>query len=130
MGKRGYQGDSPRDIATDIMDKFIARTDQRKKKLNPDKLKGRRKSPDVPFHMWPLKDQIAYYDDATPTETFHRKWSSYIKWQEALQKYSGMYPITFIDCLYPNSKRIRELFDKMLSPSSAYRLLQKEGILH
>jgi hypothetical protein len=50
------------------MDKFIARSN-RQAAYKPV-LPARRKDPDVPLELWPLKDQIEYWENRTDADRF------------------------------------------------------------
>ena len=129
MSKKATIGDSPKDRSMDIMDKFIKR--QEKKDKYKELLPGRRKSKDVPIDMWPLQDQIEYWENQTPEQKFDRKYGSYIDWMDTLKDLTGYPDSSFIDMISPigNKERMRELFDQKVLPKQAQQTLQKEGIL-
>ena len=96
MGKKAaHSGESPKDRSVNLMDKFITRNERRTKHLNH--LPARRKDPNVPFNLWPLKDQIEYMENRTDAERFDENYPSYSYWNEAVQKKSKVYTRTFID---------------------------------
>ena len=127
MGKRGYQGDSPKDRATNIMDKFIQRSDRKAAQQEIKPL--RRKDPNIPMELWPLKDQIEYWDNRTPEQIFRYKYT-YSSWYNEVLDKSGMYPITFRDCVAKHKSRLQELFNQCTSTREAVSTLQKENIIH
>lgn len=127
MGKRGYQGESPADRSINLMDKFIKRSE--KKQAFEKKLPGRRKDKNIPIDLWPLKDQLEYWDNLTDDQLFDRKWSCYGDWLEKIFELSNEYHRTFSDTTAPHKDRIRELFNNKIKPKEALRILQKEGIV-
>lgn len=126
MATKGYQGDSPADRATNIMDKFIRK--QNRKNALQEKQPLRRKDPDIPIHLWPLKDQIEYWDNMSDAERFDRKYS-YPNWYDEVLKCSGLYHITFTDCVSSKRNRLREIFASKVTPREAVDILRKEKII-
>jgi|TARA_B100001093_G_C26638800_1_gene932224 hypothetical protein len=129
MSKKATIGASPKDRSMDIMDKFIKRSERRNK--HKEHLPGRRKSKDVPMDLWPLKDQLEYWENITDGQKFDRKYGSYIDWMDTLKGLTGYPDSSFIDMISPagNKDRMRELFDQKVLPKQAQQTLQKEGIL-
>ena len=127
MGKRGYQGESPADRSINLMDKFIKRSE--KKQALEEKKPPRRKDKNIPMELWPLKDQIEYWDNLTEEDWFDRKWSCYGDWLEKILELSNQYHRTFKDSTAPHKERILELFNKKIKPKESLRILQKEGIV-
>ena len=117
MSKKATIGDSPKDRSMEIMDKFIKR--EERKNRHKELLPARRKSKDVPMDLWPLKDQIEYWENQTPQQKFDRK------------DLTGYPDRSFMDMISPtkHKERLRELFSKKMLPKDAYRLLIKESIL-
>jgi|TARA_R100000479_G_C6272988_1_gene160200 hypothetical protein len=129
MSKKATIGDSPKDRSMDIIDKFIKREEKRNK--HKERLPGRRKSKDVPIDLWPLQDQIDYWDNQTPEQKFDRKYKNYIDWMDKLRDLTGYPDSSFNDMVSPTShkERLKEIFSQKVLPKDAYRMLQKEGIL-
>jgi hypothetical protein len=127
MGKKdGYSGESPKDRAVNLMYKFISRNDRRNK--HKDVLPARRKSPDVPFNLWPISDQIEYMENRTDAQKFVESYPSYSYWYDAVKKASGVYHITFTDWVGKYKTELRELYDNNTSVKDAVAFLQKRGI--
>lgn len=129
MSKKATIGESPKDRSMDLMDKFIKRQEKREK--HKERLPARRKAKDVPIDLWPLKDQLEYYENMTPGQKFDRKYSSYYSWLEQVKELTG-YPASSINDMMsaPGAKdRIRDCFDLKMLPKDAYRYLQSENIL-
>ena len=63
MSKKSTIGQSPKDRSIDIMDRFIKKNERRNK--HKEHLPGRRKDKDVPIDLWPLKDQMEYWENQT-----------------------------------------------------------------
>ena len=129
MSKKATIGDSPKDRSMDIIDKFIRR--EEKKNKHKERLPARRKAKDVPVDLWPLQDQIEYWDNQTPSQKFDRKYKNYISWIDKLRELTGYPDSSFNDMITPvkNKERMRQLFSEKTLPKEAFRLLQKEGIL-
>ena len=129
MAKKATIGDSPKDRSMDIMDKFIKR--QEKKDKYKELLPGRRKSKDVPIDMWPLQDQIEYWENQTPEQKFDRKYGSYIDWMNKIKDITGYPDRSFMDMISPvkHRERLKEVYAQKLLPKQAYQILLKENIL-
>lgn len=127
MGKHGYQGVSHSDRAVNGMDKFIKR-EARKPNKNSN-LPLRRKDESIPMHLWPLKDQLEYWDNMSEPDRFKRKYS-FTSWYNEIAERSGMYHITFKDCVSPHSKRLQELYSECTPVNESIRILQKEKIIY
>ena len=129
MSKKATIGDSPKDRSMDIMDKFIKR--QEKKDKYKELLPGRRKSKDVPIDMWPLQDQIEYWENQTPEQKFDRKYGSYIDWMNKIKDITGYPDRSFMDMISPvkHRERLKEVYAQKLLPKQAYQILLKENIL-
>ena len=129
MSKKATIGASPKDRSMDIMDKFIKR--QEKKNRHKELLPARRKAKDVPIDLWPLKDQIEYWENQSPKQKFDRKYRSYIDWIDTLRDLTGYPDTSFNDMISPENHKLRlkELFSQHTLPKDAFSILQKEGIL-
>ena len=129
MAKKATIGDSPKDRSMDIMDKFIKR--QERKNRHKEVLPARRKSKDVPLDLWPLKDQIEYWENQTDEQKFDRKYSSYIDWMDAVKDLTGYPDRSFMDMISPvkHRERMKEVYTQKVLPKQAYQMLIKENIL-
>ena len=84
MGKKSaHTGISPKDRSAILMDKFISRNANRMK--DQPKLPARRKDPNVPLDLWPLKDQIEYWEARTDTDRFDEQYAAYSTWYQEVQ---------------------------------------------
>lgn len=129
MGKRGaHSGLSPKDRSINIIDKFISRNAS--KQRFTETLPARRKDPNIPVYMWPLKDQIDYYDNRTDEDHFKDKYSTYSTWFEAVKELSGVYPSTFLDMISIKQLNplMREMFDTCIEPKKAVLELKKHKV--
>lgn len=127
MGKRGaYSGMSQSDRSMNAMDKFIQRSDKRKQ-FN-EQLPGRRKDKNVPIDLWPIEDQIEYYDNRTDEDRFREKYKSYSTWYDEIKRTSGVYPSTFMSFVAPYKEDMREWFDNCILPKEALQRLRKLGV--
>jgi len=129
MSKKATIGMSPKDRSMDIMDKYIQKQDRKNK--HKEHLSGRRKSKDIPIDMWPLEDQLEYWDNISESDKFDRKVGSYINYMETLKDLTGYPDSSFNDMISKASHkdRIRELFDQKVLPKAAFQTLKQEGIL-
>ncbi len=129
MSKKATIGDSPKDRSMEIMDKFIKR--EERKNRHKELLPARRKSKDVPMDLWPLKDQIEYWENITPEQKFDRKYGSYIDWLNTVKDLTGYPDRSFMDMISPEKhrERMKEVFDQKVLPKQAYQMLIKENIL-
>ena len=129
MAKKATIGDSPKDRSMNIIDKFIKR--EERKNRHKEILPARRKAKDVPIDLWPLKDQIEYWENQTDEQKFNRKYKSYIDWLDTVKELTGYPDRSFMDMVTPknNKERIRELYSQKVLPKDAYQKLIKEGIL-
>ena len=88
MGRKSaHTGMSPKDRSINIMDKFITRN-QNKQKDQPFR-SAIRKDPNIPIHMWPLKDQIEYWENRTDADRFNDTYPVYSFWISEVEKLSG-----------------------------------------
>jgi len=129
MAKKTTIGESPKDRSMNIIDKFIKR--EERKNRHKEILPGRRKAKDVPIDMWPLKDQIEYWENQSDEQKFDRKYGSYIDWLDTVKDITGYPDRSFMDMISPknNKERLRELYSLKILPKQAYQMLIKENIL-
>jgi len=127
MGKKAaHSGQSPKDRSINLMDKFITRNERRNK--HKEQLPGRRKDPNVPFDLWPLKDQLEYMDNRTEEQIFDEKYPAYSFWYDSVKNASGVYPLTFTDWVSKYKPELQEMFEKKTPVKLAVTFLQKRGI--
>jgi hypothetical protein len=127
MGKKAaHSGESPKDRSVNMMDKFITRNDRRNK--HKELLPARRKSPDVPFNLWPLKDQIEYMNNRSSTDWFNDKFPVYSYWIDAVQKKTGVHHRTFVDWTLKLKPDLKEMYDKKTAVRDAVEFLRKQGV--
>ena len=127
MGRKSaHTGESPKDRSINIMDKFIARSN--KKDAHKTLLPARRKDPNVPMELWPLKDQIEYWENRTDADRFNDKFTSYSTWYSDVRTQSGIYRETFMDYTSKLTVELHEMFNKKLFPKQAVLELRKLGV--
>ena len=127
MGKKAaHSGESPKDRSVNMMDKFITRNDRRRK--HQEQLPARRKSPDVPFNMWPLKDQIDHANNRTDADRFNDDYPVYSYWITEIQKKTGVYHRTFVDFTLKLKPELKEMYDKKTSVRDTVEYLRKKGV--
>ena len=117
MGKKSaHTGESPKERSINKMDKFITRNQKRNQHI--ELLPARRKDPNVPINLWPLKDK----------DKFRDKYIVYSDWLTEVQQSSGVYPATFIDYISKLDEVIKELYNTCTLPKEAARVLEKHGV--
>ena len=127
MGRKSaHTGESPKDRSINIMDKFISRNMNREK--HQVQKSGRRKDPNIPIHMWPLKDQIEYWDSRTEADLFDEKYRAYSTWYSDVKGISGVYPATFMDFTSKLKPLMVEMWEKKMMPKQAILELRKHGV--
>jgi hypothetical protein len=127
MGKKSaYSGESAKDRSINLMDRFISKSDNRQKQI--PKLPGRRKDPNIPVDLWPLKDQIEYWETRTDTDRFNDVYSAYSTWYDAVKTQSGVYHRTFIEFTSNLKSEMRTMWENKTSPKEAVSLLRKKGV--
>jgi hypothetical protein len=127
MGKKAaHSGLSPKDRSINAMDKFIQRNDR--KNANLEKLPARRKDPNIPINLWPLEDQIEYWESRTDVDRFMEKYPTYSSWYAAVKSASGLYPATFIDFTSNLKSVLHELYNQHVEPKLAMIELRKHGV--
>lgn len=127
MGKKSaHTGISPKDRSAILMDKFISRNANRMK--DQPKLPARRKDPNVPLDLWPLKDQIEYWEARTDTDRFDEQYAAYSTWYQEVKSNSGVYPQTFVDFTAKLKPDMIAMWENKLFPKQAIRELRKLGV--
>jgi len=127
MGKKSaHTGISPKDRSAILMDKFIAKNANRMK--DQPILPGRRKDPNIAMELWPLKDQIEYWEARTDADRFDEQYAAYSTWYAEVKSISGLYPQTFIDFTNKLKSTMREMWEQKMFPKQAMRELRKLGV--
>lgn len=127
MGKKSaHSGMSPKDRSINMMDKFITRNINREK--NQTRLPARRKDPNVPIDLWPLKDQLEHLDTMSDADHFDELYSTYSTWYDEVKRRSGVYPATFLDFTKNLKPEMREMWERKTYPKIAVLELRKKGV--
>lgn len=127
MGKKSaHTGMSPKDRSINLMDKFITRN-QNKQKDQPFR-SSIRKDPNIPIHLWPLKDQIEYWETRTDSDRFNDKYPAYSFWIMAVEKLSNVHPTFFADYILPIKSKLVEMYETKTFPKQAVSILKKHGM--
>ena len=128
MGKKSaHTGMSPKDRSINIMDKFITKN-ANKQKDQPRK-PALYKDPNNPIHMWPLKDQIDYWDNRTETDRFDELYPAYSTWIAKVQKEcTGVHSSFFTDRALKHKTLLQELYATKTPAIEAVRELRKLGV--
>jgi hypothetical protein len=127
MGKKSaHTGESPKDRSINIMDKFIARSNRQS--AHKPILPARRKDPNIPIYMWPLKDQLEYWESRTDTDRFDETYPAYSYWIAEVQANSGVHSEFFTDCAIKLKSELLEMYEQKLTIKDAVRSLRKHGV--
>jgi hypothetical protein len=127
MGRKSaHTGMSPKDRSINIMDKFITRN-QNKQKDQPFR-SAIRKDPNIPIYMWPLKDQIEYWENRTDADRFDDTYPVYSFWISEVEKLSKVHPTFFADKTLPMKPRLLEMYETKVLPKDAVSELRKHGV--
>ena len=127
MGRKSaHTGMSPKDRSAMIMDKFISKNIKREQGM-PFK-SGIRKDPNIPIHMWPLQDQIEYWETRTDADRFVEKYPVYSFWITEIKQLSKVHP-TFFDAKMNKLKDlVTEMWESKTFPKEAVSTLRKHGL--
>jgi len=127
MGKKSaHTGISPKDRSINLMDKFISRNNN-KQKSQPI-LPARRKDPSIPVDMWPLQDQIEYWNNRTDADRFDEEYASYSTWYSVVKAKSGVYPRTFDEFTVKLRDDMKLMWENKTMPKEAVYELRKKGV--
>ena len=127
MGKKSaHTGESPKDRSINMIDKFITKSTNQQKHLPV--LPGRRKDPNIPIYMWPLKDQIEYWESRTDTDRFRDKYPVYSYWIDDVMKQSKVHPTFFTTQTLKLKPMLTEMYEICTDPRETVRELRKHGI--
>ena len=127
MGKKAaHSGMSPKDRSINMMDKFITRNANREK--NQPRLPARRKDPNVPIDLWPLKDQLEHRETMSDADRFDELYSAYSTWYDEVKRRSGVYPSTFLDFTRNLKPEMRDMWERKTMPKTAVLELRKKGV--
>ena len=127
MGRKSaHTGMSPKDRSAMIMDKFISKNIKREQGM--PFVSGIRKDPNIPIHMWPLKDQIEYWNSRTDTDRFNDVYPTYSYWIDAVEKLTNVHPSYFNDRIIPLKPDLTAMFNTKITPKDAVVELRKLGI--
>lgn len=127
MGKKAaHSGESPKDRSINMMDKFITRSTNATK--HRPQLPARRKDPNVPINLWPLKDQLEYWNARTEEDVFNETYTCYSIWYDEVKQRSGLYPRTFLDLTSSMDELMRNMFADKMIPKQAVNELRKRGV--
>jgi hypothetical protein len=127
MGRKSaHSGESPKDRSINLMDKFITKNSNREK--NQPRLPARRKDPSIPINLWPLKDQLEYWNTRTDADRFDDAYPIYSTWYDEVKQRSGLYPATFVDFTSKFKDEMKQMFEDKVFPKHAILDLRKKGV--
>ena len=127
MGRKSaHSGMSPKERSINLMDKFISRNANREKDM--PRLPERRKDKNVPINLWPLSDQIEYWQARTDADQFDDEYKVYSTWYDEVKQRSGIYPQTFLDFTAKLKPEMIEMWKNKIVPKTALLELRKLGV--
>lgn len=127
MGRKSaHTGMSPKDRSAMIMDKFISKNIKREQGM-PFR-SGIRKDPNIPIHMWPLQDQIEYWESRTDADRFADKYPVYSFWIDDVKQLSKVHPTFFASKILKLTDIVKEMYEKKTFPKEAVSILKKHGM--
>lgn len=127
MGKKSaHTGMSPKDISINAMDKFISRND-RKRDSDFQRL-GRYCHEDQPVDIWPLQDQINFYDTNKQRIVFELDYPSYSVWRDQVMDTTGVYPSTFLTFIMPHRELMKTMYATQIPVREAAGQLRNLGV--
>jgi hypothetical protein len=127
MGRKSaHTGESPKDRSINIMDKFIARSN--KKDAHKTLLPARRKDPNIAMELWPLKDQLEYWESRTDADRFNEQYPAYSYWIAEVQQCAGVHPSFFTDCVAKLKPLLLSLYESKTPVKETIRELRKHGV--
>lgn len=121
-----YTGESGRDRAVNIMDKFISKG--LKQESNKPFKTSIRKDPSIPVDQWPLRDQIEYWENRPKEDWFKEDFPVYSYWITEVRKHTNVHPTFFADSTAKMKPELQEMYDTCVSPKEAARELRKRGV--
>lgn len=127
MGRKSaHTGMSPKDRSALIMDKFISKNIKREQGM-PFR-SGIRKDPNIPIHMWPLQDQIEYWENRTDADRFVDKYPVYSFWIDDVKRLSKVHPTFFASKIAKLNDMVKEMYETKTFPKEAVSILKKHGL--
>lgn len=127
MGRKSaHTGMSPKDRSAMIMDKFISKNIKREQGM-PFR-SGIRKDPNIPIYMWPLQDQIEYWESRTDADRFADKYPVYSFWIGEVEQLSKVHPTFFASKILKLIDMVKEMYEKKTFPKEAVSILKKHGM--
>lgn len=127
MGKKGaHTGMSAKDRSINMMDKFISKNANKQK--DKPVLSGRRKDPNIPVYMWPLKDQIEYWENRTDADRFDEMYPVYSYWIDDVQRNTKVHSSFFNDCALKHKDFLKELYEQKTAIKETVSELRKLGV--
>ena len=78
--------------------------------------------------MWPLKDQIEYWENRTDADRFDDAYPVYSFWIIEVQKQTKVHSSFFTDQTMKLKPLLQEMYDTKTMPKDAVAILRKHGI--
>ena len=78
--------------------------------------------------MWPLQDQIEYWENRTDADRFADKYPVYSFWIAEVKELSKVHPTFFSAKIGKLQEMVTEMYDKKTFPKEAVSILRKHGL--
>jgi hypothetical protein len=78
--------------------------------------------------MWPLKDQIEYWDTRSTEDWFKDKYPVFSYWIDEVKTESKVHPTFFTDQTLKLKPMLMEMYDAATPVKEAVRQLRKHGV--
>jgi hypothetical protein len=78
--------------------------------------------------MWPLKDQIEYWESRTDADRFNDKYPVYSFWISDVQALSKVHSSFFNDQALKSKTMLQDMDDEKTMPKDPVAVLRKHGV--
>jgi hypothetical protein len=78
--------------------------------------------------MWPLQDQIEYWENRTDADRFADKYPVYSFWITEVRDLSKVHPTFFASKISKLQEIVTEMYDNKTFPKEAVSILRKHGL--
>jgi hypothetical protein len=78
--------------------------------------------------MWPLQDQIEYWENRTDADRFVDKYPVYSFWIAEVERLSKVHPTFFTSKILKLNDMVKEMYETKTFPKEAVSILKKHGL--
>jgi hypothetical protein len=78
--------------------------------------------------MWPLQDQIEYWENRTDADRFNDKYAAYSYCIEEFEKLSKVHPTFFLGKINKLGDVVKQLYESKTFPKDAVSILKTHGL--